>query len=98
MKCEPPGDLPFRTFDAGSVEEIKAESQNRPRKANQIIALFRILLGYAVKLRLIHVNPALRPPSPMGKPWAHRNFARSWDAVRRKAGIEGWRALLDSNQ
>ncbi len=181
------GDLPFRAFDAGSVEEIKAEFQDRPRKANQFIALFRILLGYAVKLRLLHVNPALRPemlptpprtqvwsyaeenaflkaappslrlammlliytaqrpsdvlgmtkgrvsehdgrlwiilrqqktgelievplhdrlaplvrsrladdsgglllvPSPTGKPWAYRNFARSWDAVRRKAGIE----------
>ena len=61
------GDLPFRAFDAGSVEEIKAEFQDRPRKANQFIALFRILLGYAVKLRLLHVNPALRPemlPTP----------------------------------
>ena len=36
------GDLPFRAFDAGSIEEIKAEFQDRPRKANQIIALFRI--------------------------------------------------------
>jgi integrase len=181
------GDLPFRAFDAGSVEEIKAEFQDRRRKANQIIALFRILLGYAVKLRLIPVNPALRPemlptpprtqvwsyaeedafleaappslrlamlllvytaqrpsdvlamtkgrvsehdgrlwiilrqqktgelieiplhdrlaplvrsrllddagglllvPSPTGKPWAYRNFSRSWDAVRQKAGIK----------
>ena len=30
------GDLPFRAFDAGSIEEIKAEFQDRPRKANQI--------------------------------------------------------------
>ena len=27
-------------------------------------------------------------PSPTGKRWAYRNFARSWDAVRRMAGIE----------
>ena len=28
-------------------------------------------------------------PSPTGLPWAYRNFARSWDAAREKAGIEG---------
>jgi integrase len=28
-------------------------------------------------------------PSPTGLPWAYRNFARSWDATRKKAGIEG---------
>ena len=37
--------------------EVKAFFQDRPRKANQIIALFRILLGYAVKLRLLRDNP-----------------------------------------
>src|SRR4051794_9306098 len=28
-------------------------------------------------------------PSPTGLPWAYRNFARSWDVARAKAGIEG---------
>lgn len=28
-------------------------------------------------------------PSPTGLPWAYRNFARSWDAIREKAGIDG---------
>jgi integrase len=181
------GDLPYRSFGTEAIEEIKSAFADRPRKANQIIGLFRILLGYAVKLRSLRDNPALRPemlptpprtqvwsyaeenafleaappslrlammlliytaqrpsdvlamtkgrvsehdgrlwiilrqqktgelievplhdrlaplvrnrladdrgglllvPSPTGKPWAYRNFARSWDAVRRKAGIE----------
>ena len=37
--------------------EVKAAFQDRPRKANQIIALFRLLLGYAVKLRPLRDNP-----------------------------------------
>jgi integrase len=55
------GDLPFRRFGPEAIEEIKAGFANQPRKANQILALFRILLGYAVKLRLMRDNPALRP-------------------------------------
>lgn len=55
------GDLPIRSFGPEAIEEIKAGFANQPRKANQILALFRILLGYAVKLRLLRDNPALRP-------------------------------------
>ncbi|HUB46154.1 MAG TPA: tyrosine-type recombinase/integrase [Acetobacteraceae bacterium] len=55
------GDLPFRRFGPEAIEDIKAGFASQPRKANQILALFRILLGYAVKLRLIRDNPALRP-------------------------------------
>ena len=55
------GDLPFRRFGPEAIEDIKAGFVKQPRKANQILALFRILLGYAVKLRLIRDNPALRP-------------------------------------
>ena len=179
-------DLPFRAFGVEVVEEIKGAFRDRPRRANQIIAPFRILPGYAVKLRLLRDNPVLRPemlptpprtqvrsyaeehaflaharpslrlavmlliytaqrpsdvlamtrnnitehdgrtwsllrqqktgelvelplhprleplvrerssddsgglllvPSPRGRPWAYRNFARAWDAVSRAAGI-----------
>ncbi len=65
------GDLPYRVFGPEAIEEIKAGFATRPRKANQIIALFRILLGYAVKLRRVHDNPALRPemlPTPPRTP------------------------------
>ncbi len=55
------GDLPFRSFGPEAIEDIKAAFGARPRKANQILDLFRILLGYAVKLRLMRENPALRP-------------------------------------
>ena len=61
------GDLPYRSFGTEAIEEVKSAFADHPRKANQIIALFRILLGYAVKLRLIRDNPALRPemlPTP----------------------------------
>ena len=55
------GDLSFRRFGPEAIEDIKAGFASQPRKANQILALFRILLGYAVKLRLLRDNPALRP-------------------------------------
>jgi integrase len=61
------GDLLIDHFDVQAVEDIKAALQTQPRKANQILALFRILLGYAVRLRLLRDNPALRPemlPTP----------------------------------
>jgi integrase len=69
------GDLPYRTFGPEAIEEIKAGFATQPRKANQIIALFRILLGYAVKLRRLRDNPALRPEMlptpPRTQVWSH---------------------------
>jgi hypothetical protein len=69
------GDLPYRSFGPEAIEEIKAGFATQPRKANQIIGLFRILLGYAVKLRWLRDNPALRPemlPIPSRtQVWAH---------------------------
>jgi integrase len=69
------GDLPYRSFGPEAIEEIKAAFATKPRKANQIIALFRILLGYAVKLRRLRDNPALRPEMlptpPRTQVWAH---------------------------
>ena len=52
--------LSIASLGPEAIEDIKAGFANQPRKANQILALFRILLGYAVKLRLIRDNPALR--------------------------------------
>nr|WP_294566950.1 tyrosine-type recombinase/integrase [uncultured Rhodopila sp.] len=69
------GDLPYRAFGPEAIEEIKAGFARQPRKANQIIGLFRILLGYAVKLRRLRDNPALRPEMlptpPRTQTWAH---------------------------
>jgi integrase len=74
MRCRY-GDLPYRSFGTEAIEQIKGAFADRPRKANQIIGLFRILLGYAVKLRLIRDNPALRPEmlpsSPRTQVWSH---------------------------
>jgi integrase len=61
------GDRPFRSVDAQTVEEIKATFADRPRKANQMLGLLRLLLGYALKLGLVRANAALRPgmlPTP----------------------------------
>jgi integrase len=69
------GDIPYRSFGAEAIEEIKSGFGTQPRKANQIIALFRILLGYAVKLRRLRDNPALRPEMlptpPRTEVWSH---------------------------
>lgn len=69
------GDQSYRTFGPEAIEEIKEGFASQPRKANQIIGLFRILLGYAVKLRRIRENPALRPEMlptpPRTQVWTH---------------------------
>ncbi len=69
------GDLSYRAFGPEAIEEIKACFATQPRKANQIIGLFRILLGYAVKLRRLRDNPALRPEMlatpPRTQIWEH---------------------------
>lgn len=38
--------------------------------------------------------PALLIPSPTGRPWAYRNFARAWDQTRRRADHRLARELL----
>jgi integrase len=42
-----------------------------------------------VMLRSTSHRSMMVVPSPTGLAWAYRNFARSWDAARKKAGIEG---------
>jgi integrase len=61
------GDLPIAGLKPGTVELIKTQFEETPRKANQIVALLRILLGRAVKWQLITSNAALKPemlPTP----------------------------------
>ena len=69
------GDLSIRSFGPEAIEDIKAGFADQPRKANQILALFRILLGYAVKIRLLKENTALRPEMlstpPRTQIWSH---------------------------
>jgi hypothetical protein len=61
------GDLPIAGIRPGTIELIKTQFEETPRKANQIAALLRILLGRAVKWQLITSNAALKPemlPTP----------------------------------
>lgn len=61
------GDLPISGIKPGTIELIKTQFEDTPRKANQIVALLRVLLGRAVKWQLITSNPALKPemlPTP----------------------------------
>ena len=42
------GDLPIRGIRRGTIQKIKTRFETTPRKANQVLALFRILLKLAV--------------------------------------------------
>jgi hypothetical protein len=42
-----------------------------------------------VRERITAGDGLLLVPSPTGLPWSYRNFARSWDAIAAKAGVEG---------
>ena len=43
------GDLPVKQLKAGHIERIKSLYEATPRKANMLVALFRIILTLAVK-------------------------------------------------
>jgi integrase len=61
------GDLPVRGLKPGHIERIKSLYERTPRKANLLIAVFRIILSLAVKWEWIPSNPAARPgmiPTP----------------------------------
>jgi integrase len=55
------GDLPVKGLKPGHIERIKSIYEATPRKANLLIAVFRIILSLAVKWEWIESNPAARP-------------------------------------
>jgi integrase len=55
------GDLPVRGFHYRYIGKIQDDHRAHPRKANQIVALLRVLMGIAVKQELILANPIIRP-------------------------------------
>jgi integrase len=69
------GDEEVASFRPASVEFIKATYEAKPRKANQIVGLLRILFGRAVKAGTIASNPASRPEMiptpPRDEVWSH---------------------------
>lgn len=55
------GDLLAKGFHHRYVTKIQADHRAHPRKANQIVALLRVLMGIAVKQELIQFNPIAKP-------------------------------------
>jgi hypothetical protein len=56
------GDLPIRSIKPKMIAAIRDKLSGTPAKANQTLALFRILLSYAERdLEAIPSNPAARP-------------------------------------
>lgn len=55
------GDLPIRGIRRGTIQKIKTRFETTPRKANQVLALFRILLKLAVDREYLSTNPAAEP-------------------------------------
>ena len=80
------GDLPFRAIRPSLIEAIKLKHAAQPSKANMILALFRILLGYAVKLGYVRTNPAEKPgrlpPAKREQIWSQDDASRFLAAGR----------------
>ena len=80
------GDLPVSGIKPGTIELIKLQFENTPRKANQILALLRVLLGRAVKWGVIPSNPALKPDMLPNPPrtaiWSREDERRFIEAAR----------------
>jgi len=55
------GELPIRGIRRGTNQKIKIRFETTPRKANQVVALFRILLKLAVDREYLSTNPAAEP-------------------------------------
>jgi len=55
------GDLPIRAIAPATVQTIKEAMQDKPSKANQVLALLSILFKLAIRQGVIQVNPAAEP-------------------------------------
>lgn len=55
------GAIPIRSIRRGTIQKIKTRFEATPRKANQVVALFRILLKLAVDREYLSTNPAAEP-------------------------------------
>jgi integrase len=80
------GDLPVKGLTPSYVENIKLAYEETPRKANLLVAVLRIILRRAVKLRMIPSNPAAQPemlPTPPREQiWSREDEARFLAAAR----------------
>lgn len=79
------GDLPISGIKASVIEDIKLSLRETPAKANQTLALFRIILGYAVAMEFLTKNPAERPgrlpPPKRHQVWEETDIERFLDAA-----------------
>lgn len=55
------GDMPVSGFRPRHVAMLQEKYRDRPRKANFLVAVLRIILNLAVKRELIAANPAAQP-------------------------------------
>src|ERR1700744_6087679 len=55
------GDLPVKGLKPGHIERIKSLYEDKPRTANYLVSVFRIILSLAVKWDWIPTNPAANP-------------------------------------
>jgi integrase len=80
------GDLPVRSIKAKTIRAIRNNLLATPAKANQILALFSILLGFAHRdLEIIESNPATRPgrlpPAKRDQVWSDEDIETFLDAA-----------------
>jgi integrase len=84
------GDLPIRGIRRGTIQKIKTRFEATPRKANQVVALFRILLKLAVDREYLSTNPAAEP-GMLATParvqiWTHEDedefLDAAWPSIR----------------
>lgn len=56
------GDMPISSVDRPRIEKMyEAVRKKTPAKANAVVRMLRILLGYAVTMKYVATNPALNP-------------------------------------
>ncbi|MBS1081403.1 site-specific integrase [Gluconobacter kondonii] len=88
--------IALRQEKTGALIDVPVHARLEPHLKRRLdeIAAGQHAADAIVSARIGKPAAALLVPSPTGKVWAHRNFARAWDEVMRRLGRAYARQLL----
>ena len=90
------GDVPVHRISRKGVLALRDQLKTKPRTANYVMQVLRLVLNYAVDLGLIDQNPAARPKRLKTGP-GHKTWTEADIAAYRIANKDDARALLALN-
>lgn len=88
--------IALRQEKTGALIDVPVHNRLEPHLRQRLddIAAEQAIDGSSIMARIGPVPLKLLVPSPTGKIWAHRNFARAWDAVMKRLALAYARQML----